>query len=61
MNPDFIEALKKMFSGKNITLTVDVDIDETEYLLQTQANRDMLMKSIKQAEEGNLISYTIDN
>jgi len=61
LNPDFIEALKKMFSGKNITLTVDVDIDETEYLLQTQANRDMLMKSIKQAEEGNLISYTIDN
>ncbi|KAB2916998.1 hypothetical protein QQ054_26090 [Oscillatoria amoena NRMC-F 0135] len=58
LNPDFLEALKKMFKGKNITLTVDVDIDETDYLLQNGANRDMLMASIKQVEDGETKSFS---
>lgn len=57
LSPDFLEALKKMFKGKNITLTVDVDMDETDYLLQSEVNKEMLFASMKQVKDGETTSF----
>jgi antitoxin YefM len=34
-----------------------LEMDETDYLLSTQANRKALLESIKQADEGKLIEF----
>lgn len=47
--PDLEERLKKFKEQQ----------DETEYLLQSEANRKMLLESIKQAERGELIKVNI--
>ncbi len=60
LSPDFLEALKKMFKGKNITLTVDVDMDETDYLLQSDANKQMLLTSLKQAKQEETITVNLN-
>ena len=54
INMDFTTALRNLFKDKKITVTVDVDMDETEYLLRSKANKKMLLKSLKQAETGKV-------
>jgi hypothetical protein len=44
-----------MYKGKTISITVEPEMDETEYLLSSEANRKMLLESIKQAENGELV------
>ena len=47
-------------NGKSVVVLSLEDYNsmtETEYLLSTKANAEMLMKSIKEAESGNLISF----
>jgi hypothetical protein len=34
LNADFLKAIKQLFKNPTIRLTIDVDMDETEYLLQ---------------------------
>lgn len=58
---DFLEGLKKMFSGTilDITVTDNVDttetsIDETEYLLSNPVNKEILLDGIKEIEKGNV-------
>jgi antitoxin YefM len=58
LNSTFIEKLKAIYKGKTISITVEEEIDETEYLLKSEANKTMLLASIKQAENSELI--TID-
>jgi len=53
---DILAALKKLYKGKKISITVEEEMDETEYLLKSEANKKMLLESIKQAENGELIS-----
>lgn len=51
----FLNGLKTLYKGKNISITVEEELDETEYLLQSETNRKILLESIKQAENGELI------
>ena len=39
LNINLLEALKSMFQGQRIKLTVDVEMDETDYLNKSEANR----------------------
>ncbi|MCL4481781.1 MAG: hypothetical protein M1445_04015, partial [Bacteroidetes bacterium] len=49
LSVDFLKSLKSMYKGKTISITVEPEMDETEYLLSSEANRKMLLESIKQA------------
>ena len=56
----FINSIKTKFKNKTINITVTDVIDETGYLLSTKANRDHLAKSIKEAEEGKVSVFTLE-
>jgi hypothetical protein len=53
LSVEVIDYIKKMFKGKKIRLTVEEELDTTEYLLSSEANREILIKSIEQAEKGD--------
>jgi uncharacterized protein YdbL (DUF1318 family) len=70
LDETFIQKLKTTFSHvKNQQVTIVIgeikvqfqvgsELDETEYLMSTEANRQFLMESIEQARRGELIELT---
>jgi len=46
LNSQFIESLKALFKPKDIEIIVS-EIDETAYLLQSEANRQRLLQAIE--------------
>jgi tRNA A37 methylthiotransferase MiaB len=60
LDENFLKKLKRMFGKKNISIIVEEELDETEYLLSTEANRKMLDKSLKEAKAGKLTKVNID-
>ncbi|HMV50607.1 MAG TPA: hypothetical protein PLD20_23210 [Blastocatellia bacterium] len=61
----FLKALKALFKNKEIEITVcetaQGDQDETDYLLQSPANRDRLLRAIENVAQGcNLITVSLD-
>jgi len=59
LNEEFIKAVKVLFKGRNISITIEEDMDETEYLLSSEANRKMLEKSLENVKQGKLIEVDI--
>lgn len=59
LNETFVKGIKAMFKSKRISIIVEEELDETEYLLSSAANRKMLEKSIAEANAGNLIKVNI--
>ena len=57
INSNLMTTIKKLFSGKEITITVSASTDETAYLTMSSANEKHLMESI--AEEP-VIRFTPD-
>lgn len=51
---EFLKNIKRLHNGHDLLITVKNadEMDETEYLLASDANRKMLEKSINEAEEG---------
>jgi len=45
-NQKLFQNIKNMFEGKNVTITISTELDETDYLNATQANRKHLLESI---------------
>ena len=60
LSEDIIKSIKAAFKNKTIKITVSDVFDETEYLLATQANRDSLELSMKQIEEGKVVTFTVE-
>lgn len=64
LSVDILQSIKEAFKGKTVdivvTESIDEVMDETEYLLSSQANKESLMKSIKEIEEGKGITFTIE-
>ncbi len=55
-NSSFIERLKALFVNSTPRLTIAVeDKDETDYLLKSDANREILMKFIQEAQKGDFV------
>lgn len=47
LTPDFFDALKATFQGKEIQMSIKTIQDETEYLLRSEENRRRLFKSLE--------------
>jgi antitoxin YefM len=55
LDSDFLESLKAAFRGKEIEITVS-EVDETDYLLRSPANRARLLKAAEDLKLGeNLV------
>ncbi len=46
-----LESIKAVFKDKEIEITV-TELDETEYLLRSPANREQLLQAIERVEAG---------
>jgi hypothetical protein len=53
-------SLKAMYKNRKIRLIIDSSMDETEYLLSNQANRNTLEKSIEEAKRGDKINVSLE-
>lgn len=62
LDATFIEKLKALHDSPNAHLTIIVEEtqDETAYLLESEANRNRLMKSLESAEQNKLIHSNLD-
>lgn len=57
----FIDAIKTLFKNKRIKVTIEDEMDDTEYLLSNESNKEFLLRSIKQAEQGSLVSFNSED
>ncbi len=61
LTDDIIKLIRKAFKNKEIEITVSDFLDDTKYLLSTEANKKHLLNSIKDIEEGRGISFTLND
>lgn len=57
---EVINSIKSAFKNKTISITVAEVFDETEYLLSSKANAESLERSLKQAQEGKVTVFTVE-
>jgi antitoxin YefM len=59
LNTDFLEEIKATFGDQEIEIIVS-ELDETEYLLKSEANRNRLLKAIDNVKnQQNLIEFNL--
>ena len=58
LTDDFFKTIKERFGDKEIKITIETPHDETDYLLQNEANRKLLLAGIKAVKQGR-ISHTL--
>ncbi len=61
LDVNFLEAIKKLFADKNIVISVAAEADTTEYLLNDPARKAVLLNSIQEAENGNLLDVNLND
>jgi len=55
---DFLNQLKMLFEKKKVRLTVIADeVNETDYLLSSEANKTQLQASLHEIEIGKVVSF----
>jgi len=54
LTDDFLKTLKETFYDREITITVEETFNETEYLLQPEANRKHLLAGVEAVKLGRL-------
>jgi len=60
LNDQFIEAVQAFFKDREVEITV-TEVDETAYLLRSEANRMRLAQAISNIENGkNLVEVPVD-
>ena len=60
IDEELIKNIKSMFGKKNISITIEEDLDETAYLLSSTENRKKLKKSLEEAKAGELIEVNLN-
>ncbi len=60
LDNQFLESLKTLFKDKTIEIIV-TEVDETAYLLQSDANRERLLQAIEHVNnDENLVTVQLD-
>ena len=60
LDMQFLEALKALFEGKTIEIVVQ-EVDETAYLLGSEANKRRLLQAVEHVANGqNLIEVSFE-
>jgi hypothetical protein len=54
------KAVRAFFEALEVPYEKEPEMDETEYLLSTEANKRALYESMTQIKEGKLIKVTLD-
>ena len=60
LSADLISSIQAAFKNKTVEIVVTDAIDETDYLLATDANRKHLYDSMKELEEGKGVTLTVE-
>ena len=60
LSTELINAIKETFKGKTVSITIQDDIDETDYLLSNEANKQFLEASEAELREGKGIMFTVE-
>ena len=58
---DIIESIKATFKSKPITITVNEELDDTTYLLSSEANKALLKQSLAQATNGEFVEVKMED
>lgn len=61
LNTDFLKAIKTLFKNQRISVTVEAEMDETEFLMSNEANKNVILESIRQAERGEVINVRFED
>lgn len=62
LTSDFTQGLKATYRDREIEITVTDVVDDTAYLLSSEANKAHLLASIAQIESGSgLVSFPFDS
>ena len=59
LDGSFLKNIRSIFKKRKISIVVQDEMDETEYLLSSPANKKALEKAIKNVESGKLIEVDI--
>ena len=60
LSVELLNSIKAAFKDKTVEIIITDEMDETEYLLSTEANRKHLFDSIKELEEGKAVTFTVE-
>ena len=61
LDSNFLKKIQSLFEDKKLIITVEEDMDTTDYLLSSEANRERLKQSIQEAKDGKLISVSVED
>lgn len=61
LNTDFLKAIKTLFKNQRISVTIEAEMDETEFLMSNEANKNVILESIRQAERGEVINVRFED
>ncbi|MDJ1169634.1 hypothetical protein PMG71_09370 [Roseofilum sp. BLCC_M154] len=63
INPEFLDKIKTEFGEKEIEIVVsEIPADDTEYLLQSEANKQRLLRAIANIKANqNLITVSLED
>jgi hypothetical protein len=61
LSVELVKTIRKLYKKRDLFITIKNadEMDETEYLLSSEANRKALEQSLKNVEEGKLIEVDI--
>ncbi len=52
INENFLNSIKSLFANKEIEITIS-EVDETEYLLSSENNKNHILEAMKNTEDPN--------